>query len=263
MHPGPILAFHGFKAKACINCRKRKIKCDGSRPTCAQCARSLGFQDREYAEDGATTTQIPEERIAMVQARIEVHRKLKELRTSIGIFNPHTGEDRAQELLLFCPCRIPTDPRRIVDPAGETTTLLDIATLEGFQVNNRRLRSLVSGVDISVIEAALKAAGVLANQATLLEKLFCQLCTYSLAPITYVFIFDGPRRHSVKRGPRVVHRPARLIEHLRIMITGFGFYFYDAPAEAEAELAQLNASGAIDGIITDDSDALVKASELN
>ncbi|KAJ7288140.1 Zn(2)-Cys(6) binuclear cluster domain-containing protein [Mycena rebaudengoi] len=95
MHPGPILAFHGAKAKACINCRRRKIKCDGSRPTCAQCARSPGFQDCEYAEDGPTTTQMLEERIAMVQARIEEHKKPKELRTSIGIFNPHTGENRS------------------------------------------------------------------------------------------------------------------------------------------------------------------------
>ncbi|KAJ7258190.1 hypothetical protein C8J57DRAFT_1341355 [Mycena rebaudengoi] len=40
-----------------------------------------------------------------------------------------------------------------------------------------------------------------------------QLCNFSLAPITYVFIFDGPGQPSVKHGTRVVHHPARLIEH--------------------------------------------------
>ncbi|KAJ7721300.1 XPG I-region-domain-containing protein [Mycena metata] len=41
------------------------------------------------------------------------------------------------------------------------------------------------------------------------------------------------------------------------MITAFGYHYYDAPGEAEAELAQLNRNGEIDGIITEDSDALV------
>ncbi|KAJ7629822.1 PIN domain-like protein, partial [Mycena rosella] len=88
-----------------------------------------------------------------------------------------------------------------------------------------------------------------------LEKLFYQLCNFSLAPIVLVFIFDGPGRPAVKRGTKVIYRPAWLIQHLKAMILSFGFHFYDA--KAEAELGQLSECGKIDGIITEDSDAFV------
>ncbi|KAJ7471496.1 PIN domain-like protein [Mycena galericulata] len=150
----------------------------------------------------------------------------------------------------------------IVGPAAETRSLLNLATIEGFKANNRKLRTMIIGVDISIqinaVMAALTAAGVLhATPSLILEKLFYQLCNFSLAPITYVFVFDGPGRPSAKRGTRVVHRETELLQDLKAMIVAFGFYYYEAPGEAEAELAQLNENGCIDGIITEDSDALV------
>ncbi|KAJ7098522.1 PIN domain-like protein, partial [Mycena belliarum] len=95
------------------------------------------------------------------------------------------------------------------------------------------------------------------GQALVLEKLFYQLCNFLLAPATFVFIFDGPGRPSMKRGTKVVHRPLWLIQHLKAMIKSFGFHLYDAPGEAEAELGQLSESGQIDAVITEDSDTLV------
>ncbi|KAJ7835255.1 PIN domain-like protein [Mycena olivaceomarginata] len=93
-----------------------------------------------------------------------------------------------------------------------------------------------------------------------LEKIFYQLCNLSLAPVTLVFVFDGPGRPSIKRGTRVISRPLWLIDHLKKMITYFGFHFYDA--KAEAELAWLNAEDKIDGILTEDSDAFVFGARL-
>nr|GAT58498.1 predicted protein [Mycena chlorophos] len=58
------------KSKACVNCKKRKIRCDLKEPQCGQCARSMNFQDCEYVEAGRSTTQILEERIAGMEARI-------------------------------------------------------------------------------------------------------------------------------------------------------------------------------------------------
>ncbi|KAJ7926483.1 PIN domain-like protein, partial [Mycena leptocephala] len=153
----------------------------------------------------------------------------------------------------------------IIGPATETRSLLNLATIEGFRANNRGLRTLVVGVDVSIrinaIVAALQAANVfnpgLGGQKLVLEKLFYQLGNFSLAPRTMVFFFDGPGRPSIKRGTRVIYRPPWLVQHLKTMITAFGFYFYDAPGEAEAELAQLNENGEIDGIITEDSDAFL------
>ncbi|KAJ7908998.1 Zn(2)-Cys(6) binuclear cluster domain-containing protein [Mycena leptocephala] len=86
------------KAKACVNCRRRKIKCDGERPKCGQCARSIGFQDCEFVEDGPTRTQILEEQIALLEARIEELEKPQELRSTLVLHNPYPGERRSASL---------------------------------------------------------------------------------------------------------------------------------------------------------------------
>ncbi|KAF7314584.1 Fungal-trans domain-containing protein [Mycena kentingensis (nom. inval.)] len=88
--PGPT--YYTFevqpsKAKTCVNCRqvyalsrrnvadspprRRKIKCDGIRPQCGPCARSMGFKDCEYEDDGPTRTQQLEEQIRILEGRIE------------------------------------------------------------------------------------------------------------------------------------------------------------------------------------------------
>ncbi|KAJ7614943.1 PIN domain-like protein, partial [Roridomyces roridus] len=94
-----------------------------------------------------------------------------------------------------------------------------------------------------------------------LEKVFYQLCNLLHAPIVFVFVFDGPGRPSMKRGTRVVFHDnnREFMRDLKAMILAFGFYHYEAsaPGEAEAELAQLNASGKIDAVITEDSDCFV------
>ncbi|KAJ6585909.1 hypothetical protein B0H19DRAFT_1369031 [Mycena capillaripes] len=60
------------KGKACVNCRRRKIKCDGTRPICGQCGKyASAFGDCEYAENGPTHSQMLEEQISILQSRIE------------------------------------------------------------------------------------------------------------------------------------------------------------------------------------------------
>ncbi|KAF7341874.1 Zn(2)-C6 fungal-type domain-containing protein [Mycena sanguinolenta] len=60
------------KGAACINCRRRKIKCDGVKPMCGQCSRySTAFSDCEYSEDGPTKSQMLEEQISILQNRIQ------------------------------------------------------------------------------------------------------------------------------------------------------------------------------------------------
>ncbi|KAJ7609665.1 PIN domain-like protein, partial [Roridomyces roridus] len=145
--------------------------------------------------------------------------------------------------------------------AAEKRSLLNLATNEGFKNDNRGIRGLVIGVDISIrikaITAALRTAGILNPPPKLiLERIFYQLCNFLLTPIIFVFVFDGPGRPSVKRNTRVVFREgdAELIRILKTMILDFGFLYYEA---TEAELAQLNANDELDAIITEDSDSLV------
>ncbi|KAJ7187400.1 Zn(2)-Cys(6) binuclear cluster domain-containing protein [Mycena filopes] len=59
------------RGKACMNCRRRKIKCDGHKPICSQCMRSPGTaEDCEYPLEGRSRTQQLEETIKKLQSRI-------------------------------------------------------------------------------------------------------------------------------------------------------------------------------------------------
>ena len=91
-----------------------------------------------------------------------------------------------------------------------------------------------SSIRIYAIVAALQAANVFnpgpAGERLVLQKLFYQLCRFSLAPLTLVFIFDGLGRPPRKRGTQIIYRPLWLIEHLKTMITAFGFYYYEVIA---------------------------------
>ncbi|KAJ7137559.1 Zn(2)-Cys(6) binuclear cluster domain-containing protein [Mycena crocata] len=59
------------RGKACMNCRRRKIKCDGQKPICSQCLRAPATaEDCEYPLEGRSRTQQLEETIKKLQARI-------------------------------------------------------------------------------------------------------------------------------------------------------------------------------------------------
>ncbi|KAF7374171.1 Fungal-trans domain-containing protein [Mycena sanguinolenta] len=75
-----------------MNCRRRKIRCDGKRPKCGPCLHSVGFEDCEYGENGPTRTQLLEEQIKLFEARIGELEKPKELRTALALQTPYPGE---------------------------------------------------------------------------------------------------------------------------------------------------------------------------
>ncbi|TCD67723.1 hypothetical protein EIP91_012022 [Steccherinum ochraceum] len=61
------------KGKACLACRRRKMKCDCVRPVCGQCVRFNRERDCEFTDgDQRSRTQILEENIAVLQARLRV-----------------------------------------------------------------------------------------------------------------------------------------------------------------------------------------------
>lgn len=63
---------HLPKGSACMNCRRRKIKCDGLRPVCSPCSSSDAFRDCEYVERGTSSkTQALEAQIAILENRIQ------------------------------------------------------------------------------------------------------------------------------------------------------------------------------------------------
>ncbi|KAJ6603605.1 Zn(2)-Cys(6) binuclear cluster domain-containing protein [Mycena vulgaris] len=73
------------KGKACVNCRRRKIKCDGGKPICGPCSRySAAFGDCEYTEAGPSNGQMLEEQISILQGRIEELEKPKNQRLTLS-----------------------------------------------------------------------------------------------------------------------------------------------------------------------------------
>ncbi|KAJ7805670.1 PIN domain-like protein [Mycena olivaceomarginata] len=167
-----------------------------------------------------------------------------------------------------------TTPFKLLKVTVEMCSLLNSSTKQGFDTNRRGLRTLLVGIDIRKrarphpnisirIEACIHARA--GNQITALETIFYQLCNLLEAPVTPVFVFDGPGRPAVKRGiRRVRNNPLWIINHLKELLTAFGYHFIrfaldlsGAPGEAEAELAQLNRLGFIDAVISEDSDTIV------
>jgi len=60
------------RGSACLSCRKRKMRCDGSRPICQQCSRANRSADCEY-DDGKTKTrtQLLQEKIHRLEFRLQ------------------------------------------------------------------------------------------------------------------------------------------------------------------------------------------------
>ncbi|THV06926.1 hypothetical protein K435DRAFT_825738 [Dendrothele bispora CBS 962.96] len=84
------------RGRACGNCRKRKIKCDGQRPVCSQCLKSARPGDAcEYADAGRTRTQVLEENISRLEARI---RELEEPfdENSVKLHSPYTTQSQGR-----------------------------------------------------------------------------------------------------------------------------------------------------------------------
>lgn len=57
--------------------------------------------------------------------------------------------------------------------------------------------------------------------------MFFKMCHLLKAPVTLIFVFDGPGRPAIKRGRRVIQRPLWMIERVKTLVEAFGFYSHD------------------------------------
>ncbi|KAK7440602.1 hypothetical protein VKT23_016950 [Stygiomarasmius scandens] len=140
--------------------------------------------------------------------------------------------------------------------------LLDYAIKEGFQEKYHYGRKLNLGVDASLYLAGIQAAHLkrsnIHSSSNPFHTLYHQLSRYIRAPVNLVYVFDGPHRPALKRNKHVVDQSIPFHEKAKKLIRAFGFHVYDTTyADAEAELVTLAHNGTFDGIITEDSDAVV------
>ncbi|KAF9046756.1 PIN domain-like protein [Panaeolus papilionaceus] len=147
---------------------------------------------------------------------------------------------------------------KTVKPAGETLPLTEIALR--LPLHGERNAPCI-GIDMSPLMdeciAATMPQGVNGRlPGGPLYIFFHKLVAFLGVRATFVFVFDGPERPSIKRGHKVHHQNwwTGIAEEL---IIAFGFQVHHAPGEAEAELAMLNCHTVIDAVMTTDSDVLV------
>ncbi|KAI0779614.1 hypothetical protein C8Q74DRAFT_1316163 [Fomes fomentarius] len=78
------------RGKACLRCRKRKMRCDGARPACAQCVRAKKGDACEYDDGkGKTRTQLMREHIARLEMRVKELENPEQSAPSMTLFDPH------------------------------------------------------------------------------------------------------------------------------------------------------------------------------
>ncbi|KDQ54498.1 hypothetical protein JAAARDRAFT_196419 [Jaapia argillacea MUCL 33604] len=140
----------------------------------------------------------------------------------------------------------------ILRPAGEIRSLTHLAVVDGFEANQNGHRAFRVGIDASIwfFHAAYGKEG----ENPELRTLFFRCSRLMSMPFLPLFVFDGPKRPSVKRGKRVSGNNHWLTTGMKNIINAFGFEWRTAPGEAEAELAYLNRIGVIDAVLSDDVD---------
>lgn len=140
----------------------------------------------------------------------------------------------------------------VLRPAGQTQSLTHLSVTQGFEANAGGRRGFRIGIDASIwfFHAAYGKEG----ENPELRTLFFRCSRLMSMPLLPLFVFDGPKRPSVKRGKKVGGNAHWLTTGMKNIIAAFGFEWRTAPGEAEAELAYLNRMGVIDAVLSDDVD---------
>lgn len=108
-------------------------------------------------------------------------------------------------------------------------------------------------IDVSIWGHQCQAAQGGENPA--LRTFYFRLCRLLALGVRAVFVFDGSARPVYKRGVR--KRAPNRMTSFRHLASLFGFQVWQAPGEAEAECAMLQRLGLVDGVLSDDVDALM------
>ena len=145
--------------------------------------------------------------------------------------------------------------------------------MDGFERNYKGVRGLRIGIDASIwfYHATYGREG----ENPELRTLFFRCSRLLSIPLLPLFVFDGPKRPSMKRNKKISGRAHWLTDGMKNIIEAFGFEWHmvntflsrtslpmnlrdiQAPGEAEAELAFLNQIGVIDAVLSDDVDTFV------
>ncbi|KAJ6448824.1 PIN domain-like protein [Mycena sanguinolenta] len=146
-----------------------------------------------------------------------------------------------------------------LEPVEQKISLPNLAVGTGFIANPTGARGFRVGIDASGwIYRACSLHGTTQNPE--LVALFSRCSRLFRLPFVPFFVFDGPKRPSIKRGKLIRGNDHSLAVPFQQMLDGFGFQWITAPGEAEATLSAMTSTGvpvSVDAILTDDSDSFV------
>ena len=111
--------------------------------------------------------------------------------------------------------------QQVLRPAGKVRSLTHLAVVDGFELNTDGTRGFRIGIDASIwfFHAAYGKEG----ENPELRTLFFRCCKLMTMPLLPLFVFDGPKRPSIKRGKRISGNSHWLTTGMKNIIEAFGF----------------------------------------
>jgi hypothetical protein len=113
---------------------------------------------------------------------------------------------------------------KLLRPAGERRSLANLAIVDGFENNVEGFRGLRIGIDASIwfYHAAYGREG----ENPELRTLFFRCSRLLGIPLLPLFVFDGPKRPSIKRNKKISGKAHWLTDGMKNIIEAFGFEWH-------------------------------------
>lgn len=113
---------------------------------------------------------------------------------------------------------------KLLRPAGERRSLTNLAVVDGFERNIKGVRGLRIGIDASIwfYHSTYGREG----ENPELRTLFFRCSRLLGVPLLPLFVFDGPKRPSMKRNKKISGKSHWLTDGMKNIIEAFGFEWH-------------------------------------
>jgi holliday junction resolvase YEN1 len=113
---------------------------------------------------------------------------------------------------------------KLLRPAGKRRSLTNLAVVDGFERNAKGVRGVRIGIDASIwfYHATYGREG----ENPELRTLFFRCSKLLGIPLLPLFVFDGPKRPSMKRNKKISGKSHWLTEGMKNIIEAFGFEWH-------------------------------------
>lgn len=117
-----------------------------------------------------------------------------------------------------------SQPLELLRPAGRRRSLTNLTVVDGFELNVKGVRGLRVGIDASIwfYHATYGREG----ENPELRTLFFRCSRLLGIPLLPLFVFDGPKRPSMKRNKKISGKAHWLTEGMKNIIEAFGFEWH-------------------------------------